>query len=107
MAQDVPRCLKMAPTMLQEAPRPLQDGPKWPTKELPRRDPKEAKILPKPQDNQCFWLSRAFASDGHPRPRDSSKTAQEGARRGSREPTRGVGDHQARNSMSEIAIGVP
>eukprot|EP00959_Pyramimonas_sp_CCMP1952_P254082 5308067-Pyramimonas_sp.AAC.1 len=34
----------MAPTMLQEAPRPLQDGSKWPTSS-PRRHPKRPKSL--------------------------------------------------------------
>eukprot|EP00959_Pyramimonas_sp_CCMP1952_P210109 4396270-Pyramimonas_sp.AAC.1 len=30
MAQASPRCPKMAPQVSQEAPRTLQDGPRWP-----------------------------------------------------------------------------
>eukprot|EP00959_Pyramimonas_sp_CCMP1952_P114677 2397321-Pyramimonas_sp.AAC.1 len=33
----------MALTMLQGAPRPLQDGSKWPTKQLPQDAPKRPK----------------------------------------------------------------
>ena len=42
MAQDRPRWLKMAPKMLQEAPRPPQDGSKWP-RSLPKEAPKRQK----------------------------------------------------------------
>ena len=42
LAQDSPRCLKMAPKMLQEGPISPQDGSNWPkgsprTKEVPKR----------------------------------------------------------------------
>eukprot|EP00959_Pyramimonas_sp_CCMP1952_P221489 4630114-Pyramimonas_sp.AAC.1 len=84
MAQDIPRCLIMAPTMLQDAPRPLQDVSQWP-KSSPRRPRKG----PTPEDSPSVWLSRLFASDGHPRPQDGSTMAQEGSTRGSREPQDG------------------
>ena len=51
MAQDSLRCLKMAPKMLQDAPRPAQDGsqrPNSPSKEASKRP----KIFPKPKENQ-------------------------------------------------------
>ena len=90
---------KSAPRGPQEAPRGAQDA----SKRLPRdpheaprgaheasktlpRDPQEAKILPKHMENPCFWLSRFFGFDGHPRPQDGSEMAQEGPKRGPREP---------------------
>ena len=47
--------------------------------------PREAKIAPKPKENQCFWPSRLFASDGLLRPPDGPKMAQESPKRGPRE----------------------
>ena len=65
MVQDSARCLKMASKMLQETPRPLQDGP-WPRslpKEAPKR-PKSFKHLKKINDFclPAFSLPMAFRS---------------------------------------------
>ena len=77
MAQDGSRWLLRCPK------RP-QDRPKTAPRSL-RASPggrQEAKILQKPKENQCFWASPLFASDGLLRPQGGSKMAQEGPKRG-------------------------
>ena len=69
MVQDSPRYASKRPQdrskTVSSALRALQ-GP-----------PQEAKILPKPKENQCFLPSRFFASDGLLRPQDGPKMAQD------------------------------
>eukprot|EP00959_Pyramimonas_sp_CCMP1952_P462498 9483349-Pyramimonas_sp.AAC.1 len=77
MAPDIPNCPKMAP-------KTAPSGQK-----APPRGPEEAKSFPGPWENQCFWLSCLFASDGHPRAQDGSEMAHEGPKRVSREPRDG------------------
>ena len=69
--------------------------------ESPLGHRQEAKILPKPKENQCFVLSRLFASDGHPRPQDGSKMAQEGPKRGPREAQDGPKSAQERPKSAQ------
>eukprot|EP00959_Pyramimonas_sp_CCMP1952_P359144 7519725-Pyramimonas_sp.AAC.1 len=104
MAYDTPRCLKMAPTMPQEASRPPQDGSKWPTSsESPKTGPR-APIRPQgrprtPQERskrgprgEC-WGSRGGGGliKDPPSlvdlPQEGPKTAQTGAQCGGRERT--------------------
>eukprot|EP00959_Pyramimonas_sp_CCMP1952_P320414 6705314-Pyramimonas_sp.AAC.1 len=47
LAPNIPRCIKMVPEVLQEAPRPLQDG-----SERLRSRRQEAQILQTPKENQ-------------------------------------------------------
>eukprot|EP00959_Pyramimonas_sp_CCMP1952_P262746 5494106-Pyramimonas_sp.AAC.1 len=56
---------------------------------MAQEHPKEAPKRPTPDETICFWLSRLFASDGHPRPHEGSKVAQEGSNRCSGEPRDG------------------
>ena len=84
MVQNSRRCLKMAPKMFQEVPKSPQDGSKWPGALL--GGPEEANTLPTPKENQLCLQCRPLASDGHPRPLDGPKMAQEGSKRTPRRP---------------------
>ena len=86
--QDGPTYLKMAQDSLRHASKRLQDGSKTVSSALRalQGPPQEAKMAPKPKENQCFLPSRLFASDGLLRPQDGSKMAQEGPKRGPRGP---------------------
>ena len=110
---------KRAPRRPQEGSRALQErlkrGPKGDFRHsrgarlieappffdrCPPRWPQDAKIHPKPNENQCLWLSRRFASDGLHRTQDSSKRAQEGPKRGPREPQDGPKSAQERSKSA-------
>eukprot|EP00959_Pyramimonas_sp_CCMP1952_P169360 3537776-Pyramimonas_sp.AAC.2 len=84
MAQGIPRCLIMTPTILQDVPSPLQGRPPV-AKELPQEAPKR----PKHTEILYGWFSRLFASDGHPRPQDGSEMTQEGPKKDAIEPQNG------------------
>ena len=58
--------------------------------------PREAKILQKPKENQCFLPSRLFAFDGLLRPQDGPKMAQESPKTGPREAQDGPKSAQER-----------
>eukprot|EP00959_Pyramimonas_sp_CCMP1952_P041896 876360-Pyramimonas_sp.AAC.1 len=62
MAQDIPRCLIMAPTMLPNAPRPLRDGSQWP-KGSPSR-PRRGQNLRKFYVFGCLAFSLPMAIRG-------------------------------------------
>eukprot|EP00959_Pyramimonas_sp_CCMP1952_P014639 310111-Pyramimonas_sp.AAC.1 len=85
MAQDRLRCLKMAPKMLPEAPRPSQRGSKMPISS-PWRHPRCQNLSKTSGTNKWLLPSRLFASNGHPKPQDDSNVAQGGPKMGPREP---------------------
>ena len=82
----------MAQDSSQHASKRLQDRLKTASRGqgASQGGPREAKILQTPKENQCFWPSRLFASDGLLRPQDGSKMAQEGPKRGPRGPQEGL-----------------
>ena len=96
--QDGPTYLKMAQDSLRHASKRLQDGSKTVSSALRalQGPPQEAKMAPKPKENQCFLPSRLFASDGLLRPQDGPMMAQEGPKRGPREAQDGPKSVQQR-----------
>ena len=71
----------------QQAYKRLQDRPKTAPRGhgASQGGPREAKILQKPKDKQCFLPSRLFASDGLLRPQDAPKMTQESPKTGPKE----------------------
>ena len=82
----------------QHAYRRLQDRPKTAPRghRASQGRSQEAKILKKPEENLCFWLSRLFASDVLWRPQDGPKIAQESPKTGPREAQDGPKSAQER-----------
>ena len=71
----------------QHAYKRLQDRPKTAPSShgASQGRPREAKILQKPKENQCFWPSRLFAFNGLLRPQDAPTMTQESPKRGPKE----------------------
>ena len=92
------KAYKIAQDSSQHASKRLQDRPKTALsgQGASQGGPREAKIFQPPNENQCFWPSRLFASDGLLRPQDGSKMGQEGPKRGPRGPQDGPKSAQER-----------
>ena len=97
--QDGSRERYMAQDSLRHTSKRPQDGPKTVSSALRalQGPPQEAKMAPKPKENQCFLPSRLFASDGLLRPQDGPKMAQESPKRGPRGPQDGPKSAQERS----------
>eukprot|EP00959_Pyramimonas_sp_CCMP1952_P045910 959299-Pyramimonas_sp.AAC.1 len=81
-----------------EAPRPQQDGSKWPEKGSPRRPPRG----PNPSKTLGTSVFLAFS----PRPEDGSKMAQEGSKSAPKAPkTASRGPQQAPRRPQEGPTG--
>ena len=96
MAQDSSIWLKIAfdmhPRGLKTAPRRFQVS-----SVVSKDPPQEDDTFQAPKENNCFWPSRLFASDGSLRPQDGSKTVQYSPKRRPRGPQDGPKSAQERS----------